>query len=187
MNTPSVIKIKPDVASKSEAIGTVVEELQIIIRKAVPYIQLSFHPKTASGLYDLRYVTRQHEMMRGIFLMYAKKSLEIYDKYRHEISGRIGTSEVTYEEGKFQIRIGGPFQGIHLKEWPYQCFVRDQETASLLIKACDFINDNAPAPTIRDVLEAHKTGLTIWLLFMSPFIIWFIYKSIESLTYKYLG
>lgn len=159
------------------AVNTVIEGMKIIFGNGKVFIELSYHPKTVHGLYDLRYITR-YKMMKIEELFFDD---EIYDglcQISLNVSRLGGDMEYTArfnakgQDFLFHKSKSNFTSGVFIAEWPYQCLFRDEETLILYKSTINWVQEKASA--IVQQYNSHSIGRDQSKDIASKDIVWWI-------------
>ena len=133
------VELPPELRQRSPY--TILGTLTFILDRGTPRVHLVHHRRTPAGRVDPRRRGESRAIELPEFLGLVAEVEEVYREWP-SVWRRYGTEHaLEVELGNFLVRTRSALYAIYSKDWPFQPFIRDQESRDLLHEAAAFISE----------------------------------------------
>src|SRR5690349_17376321 len=133
------VELPPELRQRSPY--TILGTLTLVLDRGEPRVHLVHHRRTPAGRADPRRRAEHRAIGLAEFLGLVAEVEEVYRGWP-SVWRRYGTEHaLEVELGNFLVRTRSGLYAIYAKDWPFQPFVRDQESRDLLHEAAAFVSE----------------------------------------------
>ena len=133
------VELPPELRQRSPY--TILASLTFVLDRGEPRVHLVHHRRTPAGRVDPRRRGESRAVELAEFLGLVAEVEEVHRKWP-SVWRRYGTEHaLEVELGNFLVRTRAGLYAIYAKDWPFQPFIRDQESRDLLHEAAAFIGE----------------------------------------------
>jgi len=131
------VELPPELRQRSPY--TILGTLTFVLDRGAPRVHLVHHRRTPAGRADPRRRSESRAIELAEFLGLVAEVEEVYRAWP-SVWRRYGTEHaLEVELGGFLVRTRAGLYAIYSKDWPFQPFVRDEESRDLLHEAAAFV------------------------------------------------
>ena len=135
---------------------TILASLTLVLDRGNPQVHLVHHRRTPAGRVDPRRRSEGRAVGLAEFLALVAEVEEVYRAWP-SVWRRYGTEHaLEVELGNFLVRTRAGLYAIYAKDWPFQPFVRDEESRDLLHEAAAFVTEKYRGLAGRFGLDASE-------------------------------
>ena len=133
------VELPPELRQRSPY--TILGTLTFVLDRGEPQVHLVHHRRTPAGRVDPRRRGESRVVELAEFLGLVAEVEEVYRKWP-SVWRRYGTEHaLEVELGGFLVRTRAGLYAIYGKDWPFQPFIRDDESRDLLHEAAAFVGE----------------------------------------------
>jgi hypothetical protein len=131
------VELPPELRQRSPY--TILGTLTLVLDRGEPRVHLVHHRRTPAGRVDPRRRGESRVVELSEFLALVTEVEEVYRAWP-SVWRRYGTEHaLEVELGSFLVRTRSGLYAIYAKDWPFQPFIRDDESRDLLHEAAAFV------------------------------------------------
>ena len=133
------VELPPELRQRSPY--TILGTLTFVLDRGTPQVHLVHHRRTPAGRVDPRRRSKSRAVALAEFLGLVAEVEEVYRAWP-SVWRRYGTEyALEVELGNFLVKTRAGLYAIYAKDWPFQPFIRDQESRDLLHEAAAFVGE----------------------------------------------